>query len=317
MNDSNYIPPPLPAREPAGHKGTFGTVGVVGGCAHGPEGEKPGSMMVGAPALAALAALRSGAGLAHIGAPAPILAAVLNAALSATGTPLPTDDAGRVVPHLAAPALDKITSTANCLVIGPGMGIDAGGEALVVRALAQSDCPVVLDADGLNHLCRVTEAHLDLTAPTIMTPHPGEFRRLADAFGISVEVGAPGVAAAALARRLGCIVVLKGAVTAVSDGHDTWMQDRPNPALATGGSGDVLAGVIAAIAAQFHPRGPQLPGVTVPGSLSLIACACLGVRIHAAAADAWCEAKDSRSGMLAVDLTELLPEAMGRLRTIG
>ncbi|MCA9310223.1 MAG: NAD(P)H-hydrate dehydratase [Phycisphaerales bacterium] len=312
MSDASYELPPLPERDPEGHKGTFGTVAVFGGCAHAGGEAGPGRMMIGAPALAAIAALRAGAGLAHIAAPAPVLATILGVATSATGTPLPVDGEGRVVPHLAAAAFDRVASGADCLAVGPGLGSDEGGRALTVRALAQGETPVVLDADGLNHLAGLPDAHLDIVAPTVLTPHPGEFRRLAEATGVGVRASEDAVGAAGdLARRLGCVVVLKGAKTVVSDGHACWVHAGMNPALATGGSGDVLTGVIAGLVAQFHARGIRIPGREQ--GLPLLACSCWGVRLHAAAGALWAEAHAGRAGLLAQELADLVPAARDRL----
>ena len=122
--------PPVPARDPAGHKGTFGTVCVVGGHAAEP------SVMLGSVVLASLGALRVGAALCIAAAPEPILPAILSACPSATGLPLPVDADGRIVPHLAAQALDAHAGRAGVLAIGPGMGTGFAEAQVTVRILS-------------------------------------------------------------------------------------------------------------------------------------------------------------------------------------
>ena len=256
MSDSHEPLPPLPARDPRGHKGTFGAVAVVGGCALRPTDDEPAaSQMVGGPAFAALAALRSGAGLARLVVPEPLMAAGLAIAPSATGVALGVDQRGAVVAHLAAAALDEVLLDAQCVAIGPGLGHGEGPRAIAMRAIAQIEAPIVLDADALNALVEIPEFHRDFRAAAVLTPHVGEFRRLAGALGATIDpVAKPQAAAEDLARRLGAVVVLKSAATIVTDGHRTWTHDSPNSALATAGSGDVLAGLIAGLIAQLHRR---------------------------------------------------------------
>ncbi|MEQ8850796.1 MAG: NAD(P)H-hydrate dehydratase [Phycisphaerales bacterium] len=303
--------PSLPPRPDGGHKGVFGTVAVIGGAATHTTEDAAGVRMPGAPALTALAALRAGAGLARIVAPEPILNACLLIAPGATGVPLAVDDVGAPIPHLAAAAFDEVCDAADCLAVGPGLGRSAGAQTLVLRALA-SETPVILDADGLNNLAAIPDAARDIHAPAILTPHPGEYRRLADAFGVDVPPDDHD-AAGALARRLGAIVVLKSSRTVVSDGLDDWTFDNPNPALGTAGSGDVLTGVIAALVARLFPRGPRIPGFDPPGAFSLYNCARLGVRLHAEAGRLWAADHPARGGMLATDLVDRLPDAADNL----
>lgn len=316
----------LPARDPKGHKGTFGTVVVVGGCAHTAAddefSEADGVRMVGGPALCALAALRAGAGLARLLMPEPVLNAGLIIAPSATGVALGVDGDGRVIAHRAAKALDDALTGAHAMVIGPGLGTGAGEESLSLRAVSQEEAPVVVDADALNNLARVPEFWRDFRAQAVLTPHPGEFARLAASIGIGVDGKSdPDGAAAALAQRLGCVVVLKGARTAVSDGQRAWALADPNPALATGGSGDVLAGIIGGLLAQYYKR-PIVAGersVTSErmGGLGLFDAACAGVEAHARAARLWTNRHRTTGGMLATDLLDELPSVIERMRGRG
>lgn len=298
--------PLLPPRPATGHKGTFGTVLIVGGCALNDH------RMIGAPALAALGALRAGAGLAKLAMPAPVLDAGLAACPSATGRGFPVDAAGQLIPHTAAEVFDEMASEASSLVIGPGLGPGDGPAALALRAAQHEDAPVVIDADALNALAGVPQLSRDFRAAAILTPHPGEFRRLAQALGIThdpVHEQSRPLAAAALAQRMGCVVVLKGAGTVVSDGLKTWVCRRGHSCLATAGTGDVLSGVLGGLLAAFAQR----PSAGRLG-LSLYDIARLGVTAHAAAGEAWALRSGAQAGMLAAELADLIPGALETMR---
>lgn len=308
--------PRLPARPRDGHKGTFGTVGVVGGCCA--DGQP---RMLGAPALAARAALRAGAGLAKVAGPDPALTEIIALCPSATGVAITTGSDGSITPHEAAAVLDALADDASCLVVGPGLGRGAGVDALAVRAAGQEACPVVLDADALNALAAMPDYARDIRGRAILTPHPGEFRRLADPLKITgdpADDGARPGLADRLAQALGCVVVLKGARTVVSDGHRAWVCERGHPCLATGGSGDVLAGVIGGLAAQFVPPPPIAPGIAAPADparpLDLFSAACLGVLAHAAAGERWAAAHDASAGLLAQELADEVPAVIESVR---
>ncbi|MBM4109586.1 MAG: NAD(P)H-hydrate dehydratase [Phycisphaerae bacterium] len=292
----------LPPRDPRGHKGTFGTVAIVGGTCAG------GRVMLGAPALAALAALRAGAGLARLVMPAPILPAGVALCPSATGIALPVEGEGLSL--LDAPAvLDRALADATACVIGPGLGIGVVEQQLAFRALAQPDVPVVADADALSAIALQREFWRDLRAPAVLTPHPGEFRTLARATSIMespVDPATRPAAAQRLAQRLGCVVVLKGAGTIVSDGQRTWTCRQEAPALATGGTGDVLAGVIAGLIAQCdRPGTPR----------DLFSLACIAVEAHASAARSWVTETAAAAGLVPQDLCDRLPAALERFRS--
>lgn len=313
--------PRLPLRDPRGHKGTFGAVAVVGGCALRPTDDEPApSQMVGGPCLTALAALRSGAGLARLVVPEPLMGAGLAIAPSATGVALAVDGRGAIVPHLAAAAFDEVLGEVQCVAIGPGLGVGDGPRAIAIRAISQFEAPIVLDADALNALSETSEFHRDFRAAAVLTPHVGEFRRLAGALGSILDPLTEAQAAAEdLARRLGAVVVLKSASTVVSDGHRTWTLDSPNSALATAGSGDVLTGLIAGLIAQFHRRPLGAGSATISserqGGLSLYDCACLGVRAHALAGSAWVARSRASGGLLAADLLTEIPGALESMRS--
>lgn len=291
----------LPARDPRGHKGTFGTVAVVGGTC------TQGRMMIGAPALAATAALRAGAGLARLVMPGPILTAGITLCPSSTGVALPVEGDGLSASEAPA-ALDAALEGVSAAVIGPGMGTGAIEQQLAVRVLAQAEVPIVADADALTGIARHREFWRDLRAPAVLTPHPGEFRALAKPLAIAdspAEEASRPTAAERLAQRLGCVVVLKGAGTIVSDGQRTWRCGHELAALATAGTGDVLAGVIAGLIAQH--RDPT-------GTPDLWTLACVAVEAHARAAMAWVNAHAASGGLLARDLCDRLPGVLEEFR---
>lgn len=302
----SHAPPRLPSRDPGGHKGTFGTVAVVGGAC------TEEARMIGAPALAAIGALRAGAGLARLYMPEPVLTAGMAACPSATGAPIPVDEDGGYLAGDAPRVFDAALDSCDALVIGPGMGSGKTEQDLALRAVAQERVPVVVDADAINNLAAVPDLHRDFRARAVLTPHPGEFARLAGALRIPFQPGrpesrAPGAQAAA--QRLGCIVVLKGAATVVSDGQQTWVCERGHCCLATAGTGDVLAGVIAGVIAQ---HGVARAGA--PGPLPLLDCTKAAVLAHALAAETWAAAHRASGGMLAAELAAIIPECLETLR---
>lgn len=304
MIEQDTTPPPaLPARDPEGHKGTFGSCAVVGGSSSGD------ALMLGAPALAALGALRSGVGICRVCAPPEVLPHALTIASGATGVPLSAEPAS---------VIDGLTATCGSIVVGPGLGVSDTTRACVVRALVQESCAVVLDADGLNALATMPEAHRDVRAPAVLTPHPGEFERLAQSVGMDgASLDAEG--AADLARRLGVVVVLKSSTTVVTDGHRAWSHHAPNAVLGTGGTGDVLAGLVGGLIAQHH-AAPMLMGertITSErlGGLSVYDLARWGVALHALAAALWREAHDGADGgMTPVELSGFLVPALRAAR---
>lgn len=319
MPDDHATPlPSLPRRDSKGHKGTFGTVAVFGGSCSG------NSAMIGAPALAALGALRAGVGLARLVMPGPILEAGILITPGATGVALATDSERSIVAHEAARTFDEVVSQCEAMVVGPGLGSGDGVRALALRAIQQEQVPLILDADGLNALADIPEFTLDFRARAVLTPHPGEFRRLAVPLAIQtdpVDARSRPAAAQQLAQRLGCIVVLKGTGTIVSDGHQTWTCPRGHACLATGGTGDVLSGVIAGLAAQFardaFAEGMIARGIPTPSAkpeLSLFDLARLGVQAHAIAGELWAARHAAEAGLLATELAGLIPEALESLR---
>jgi ADP-dependent NAD(P)H-hydrate dehydratase len=314
--------PRLPARARDSHKGTFGTVIVVGGSADGGEG---GVMMLGAPALTGLAALRTGCGLCKLAMPGLLLPHALAVCPSATGIEIPTTETGAVEPHEVCGVIDRCADEATCLAIGPGLGTSRGSQAAVLRAVQQDHTPVVVDADGLNCLAVIPEFRQDFRAAAVLTPHPGEFKRLVEGLGMKGDLGlekSRESAAQQLAQRLGAIVVLKGAGTVVTDGQRVWTNTIDHPCLATGGTGDVLTGIIASLIAQFVPTPQQVlfktkvPAMPLPPGrpLDLFDAARLGVGLHGLCGVMWAEERGAEAGLIASELTELLPRAVQRVR---
>ncbi len=316
MTEPPEVLPALPTRDPSGHKGTFGTVAVLGGCA------LASNRMIGAPALVARGALRSGAGLVRLMTPEPILNDALTLEPSATGEGLRTDPDGALLAHDAAEAIDRAAPAVACLAIGPGLGRGDGPRGATFRALQQESCPVVIDADGLNAMSEMPDVGQDLRAQAVLTPHPGEFTRLTRGLGLSDALGLDTdreQAAGGLAQRLGCVVVLKGAGTVVADGVRSWTCPDGHAALATAGTGDVLTGVLSGLVAQFvhppHPLAGLVPAMagTPAGSLSLYDTARLAVCAHARAGARWASTH-AEAGLLARELADLIPTELSALR---
>ena len=312
--------PKLPRRASDSHKGTAGTVAVVGGCCSG------GTRMIGAPALSGLAALRAGAGLVRLVMPAPILSAGLVLCPSATGIEFPCGEDGVIAPHDAAEVMDRVIDGCTCLAIGPGLGTTGGAEAMVLRAIQQDHRPVVVDADAINVLAMIPSFMQDFHAAAVLTPHPGEFKRLLASMGLQGDLGLATSrerACEQLAQRLGRVVVLKGKGTVVSDGLRTWTCIAGHPCMATAGTGDVLTGVMAAVIAQYmmptdqqllKAKFPQLPS-NPSRPLDLFDAARVSVQAHAKAGEHWAKHAATESGMLATDLAGLIPAALEELRS--
>ena len=267
----------LPDRNPWGHKGNFGKLLLL--C--GSRG------YTGAAFFAAMGALRSGAGLVFLGVPESIYG--IEAVKLNEPVIFPLPDAGGRLGADAVPEILTRLPQMDAVLVGPGLGQSEGTLAVVRAVLEKAECPVVVDADGIN----VLSAHRDLLrgrkSPTILTPHDGEFARLGGVIGEDRMA-----AAAALAEELGCVVLLKGHETCITDGTDGYLNPTGNPGMAVGGSGDVLAGVITAL------LGAGLP--------PLEAAAC-GAWLHGAAGDR-CAAELGQYGMLPTDMLSALPRLM-------
>jgi len=239
------------ARRPAAaNKGNYGHVLVVGGTL-GPAGGK-----AGAPAMASLAALRSGAGLVTAAVPAPALALVAAIAPELMTWPLAATHAGSIAAENLAPELvAALTAGKTVLAIGPGLGQSPETVKFTTGLLSATRMPAVIDADGLNILAAkpVLLAKLAKGRTLVLTPHPGEMARLAGITTAEVQANRLEVARS-FAQRTGVTLVLKGARTLVAhpDGRVA-VNTTGNPGMAKGGSGDLLTGLVAGLLAQ-HPN---------------------------------------------------------------
>ena len=267
----------LPDRDPEAHKGSFGKILLL--C--GSRG------YTGAAYLSAMGALRSGAGLVYLGVPESIYA--IEAVKLNEPVVFPLPDEGGKMSKKAIPEILERLGKMDAVLMGCGMGMSPGTLAVLEAVLKNAKCPVVLDADGIN----LVSAHKDLlrgrTAPTVLTPHDGEYLRLAGSLGKDRMT-----AAGDLARELGCVVVLKGHRTWITDGASFCRNTTGNPGMAVGGSGDMLAGMIVSLLGQGM------------GPLEAAECA---VWLHGAAGDL-CQKELGQYGMLPSDMLEALPRLM-------
>jgi NAD(P)H-hydrate epimerase len=281
------LAPELARRRPDAHKGDFGHLLIVAG----------GPGKAGAAILAARAAVRSGAGLVTAAVPAPILQTVDGGSLESMSLPLEADGAG----VLARGAADQVLAAAEgkgAVAMGPGLGVAEGTVEAVRRLARELAVPLVLDADALNaHAGRLGDLR-DRDAAAVLTPHPGEMGRLLGLGSKEVQADRPGAARRA-AEESGAVVILKGHRTLVADPEGgIHVNPTGNPGMASGGSGDVLTGMVAAFLAQGYP--PAL-------------AARLGVYLHGLAGDVAIE-RIAPEALRAGDLIEALSESFERLR---
>ncbi len=279
--------PTLPKRPADSNKGMYGTVLVVAG----------GRGMAGAAALCGASCLRSGAGLVRIATSAEVQPTVASFEPSYMTYPLACDDDGLIRFEPARTAIERFLPRVDVLVIGPGLGLSDEIRRLVAWVVESVDLPTVLDADGLNALAGQMDLLRDLKRPLVVTPHPGEFARLTGMTIPQVQADREGQAAALASRSDSLVVVLKGNKTVVTDGQRIYVNTSGNPGMASGGVGDVLTGVIAAL------LGQKLPAFQA---------AQLGVYVHGLAGDI---ARDQNGevGMIAGDIVDSLPDAFYHL----
>lgn len=267
----------LPDRNPDSHKGNYGKILLL--C--GSRG------YTGAAALSAMGALRSGAGLVYLGVPESIYMIEAIKLTESIVFPLP-DEGGKLSRH-ALEQLSGLLDSMDCVLIGPGLGNSSGTAAVLTWIIQKAKCPVVVDADGINLLAEHKDILRGRTVPLVVTPHTGEFVRLT-----CKEITDRRHDAVSLAKALGIIVVLKGHKTVITDGDSGFINLTGNPGMAVGGSGDVLAGIIASLIGQ---------GLT---PLDAAACA---VWLHGAAGDL-CQKEIGQYGMLPSDMLNALPRLM-------
>lgn len=266
----------LPARKRDTHKGDYGKILLL--C--GSRG------FTGAAALAAMGALRTGAGLVYLAVPESIYAIEAVKLTEPVVLPLPDRD-GKLcadsIPEIAAllPKMDAV-------LFGSGSGLGEGTADVLKYLLKNCECPLILDADGITLAAKHKDILRDRTTTTILTPHDGEFARLSPPALLRVEQTMQ------LARELGVILLRKGHRTLITDGDTCWENRTGNPGMATGGSGDVLSGVILSLLGQ---------------GVSPLEAAAAGAWLHGAAGDRAAE-RLGEYGMLPGDLVEELPQLL-------
>ena len=275
--DQDSVTAILPDRDPWGHKGDYGKILLL--C--GSRG------YTGAAALSAMGALRTGAGLVFLGVPESIYAIEAMKLNEPVVFPLP-DEEGKLSEIAIAEIVDRL-SRMDAVLIGCGLGQSQGTMAVLRAVLETAECPVVVDADGINLLAQNISLLRERTAPTILTPHDGEFARLG---GILTEDRM--TSAREFAKQMGCVLLLKGHRTCISDGEVCYENSTGNPGMAVGGSGDVLAGMIVSLLGQ--------------GIAPLEAAAC-GAWLHGAAGDL-CASQLGQYGMLPTDMLNVLPRLL-------
>ena len=268
----------LPERNSYAHKGDFGKVLLLCGSVG----------YTGAAYLAAMGALRSGAGLVYLGVPESIYgieATKLNVAIV---FPLPEENG-----MLCAKALPKITELLpkmDAVLIGCGMGLSQGTLEVLSAILESAECPVVVDADGINLLSKHKSLLRGRKGSTVLTPHDGEFARLMGKMPSEDRTSA----AADAANEMGCVMLLKGHETRISDGTVCYRNRTGNPGMAVGGSGDLLAGIIVSLIGQ---------------GMSAITATAVAAWLHGAAGDR-CAQELGQYGMLPTDMLLALPRLM-------
>lgn len=263
----------LPQRDVNAHKGDFGRILLL--C--GSRG------FTGAASLAAMGALRSGAGLVYLGVPESIYAIEAVKLTEPVVFPLPDQD-GMLSAAAVGPILERLPRM-DAVLMGCGLGQSEGTLAVVKAVMENAKCPVVLDADGINLLSGHMDILRERTYTTILTPHMGEYSRIG---------GRGRDSAVEFAGEYGCIVLLKGHNTLITDGDRCYRNPTGNPGMAVGGSGDVLAGIIVSLLGQ--------------GIRPLEAAAC-GAWLHGAAGDI-CGEEIGQYGMLPTDMVQVLPRLM-------
>lgn len=275
--------PKLKPRAIDAHKGDFGKVCIIGGSVG----------MSGAAALAGRAALRAGAGLVRVAVPKSVLPIVASIEPCFTTIALPEDEHGRISSRAVSEILDAASQN-DALAFGPGVGISGELRSVLETLLGQEGLRLVIDADGLNNLAGMRDWPNECKAKLILTPHPGEMKRLWHGLFREHLPQDRQEQAVRLSQQTKSVVVLKGAGTVVTDGEKTYINITGNPGMATAGSGDVLTGVITALLGQ---------------GLGELDAAVLGVYIHGLAGDIAAE-KVGQISLIATDIAQALADAL-------
>jgi NAD(P)H-hydrate epimerase len=270
-------------RPPDFHKGDAGRVYVIGG--------SPG--MTGAPCLAGQAAMRMGAGLITVAVPLSLLPVAESKLMEVMSTGVPDDGSGYFRKECVPDLLEKI-SRADFVVLGPGLGMYPGAAEFLADIVPRIRVPFLIDADGLNALAGQVEILRQAAAPCIITPHPGEMSRLTRESIEAIEASRIG-SAQHFAEEENVTVILKGARTIIATSKgDVFINTTGNPYMASGGMGDALSGMVAALASQ---------------GLSPTDAACTGVFLHGLSADILVR-RHPMSTVSATDVIENIREAL-------
>lgn len=268
----------LPERNSYAHKGDFGKILLLCGSVG----------YTGAAYLAAMGALRSGAGLVYLGVPESIYTIEATKLNEAIVFPL-QEEGGRLCAN-ALPEIMELLPKMDAVLVGCGMGQCQGTLDVLAAVMENATCPVVVDADGINLLSKHKSLLRGRKGVTVLTPHDGEFARLMGK--LPEEDRTQSVIQAA--KELGCVLILKGHKTRVSDGTCCYCNPTGNPGMAVGGSGDLLAGIIVSLLGQ---------GLTATDA------AAVAVWLHGAAGDS-CAQELGQYGMLPSDMLLMLPRLM-------
>lgn len=272
----------LPERPKEGHKGTFGHLYVIAGSRG----------LTGAPKMVGEGAARAGAGLVTVGVAEPLADLVAAGLLEVMTMVLPATASETIAPEAAETALG-FAEGKDAVAIGPGLSQHEDTQAFIRAFVPKCVAPLVIDADGLNAIAGHPETMDNIGRPYMITPHPGEMARLCDCSPKDVQADREGIAQR-FAQENGCVVVLKGYQTVVADpGGEVCVNPTGNSGLGSGGTGDVLTGVLGGLVAQ---------------GMSPWDAARLGVYLHGLAGDLAAEVKTERA-LIARDVLDALPEA--------
>lgn len=268
----------LPKRQRDSHKGSYGKILLLCGSVG----------CTGAAYLAAMGALRTGAGLVYLGVPESIYAIEAVKLNEAVVFPLP-DENGKLS-EAALPMILERLPKMDAVLIGPGLGVSDGTWKVLEGVVKNAACPIIVDADGINLLAAHKNIVRGWKAPLVLTPHDGEFARI---FGRMPENRLAD--AVALAQEYRAVVLLKGWRTIITDGERIYRNTTGNPGMAVGGSGDLLAGILVSLIGQGLP---------------LLEAAAAGAWLHGAAGDRCAEVL-GEYGMLPTDMLSFLPQLLG------
>ncbi len=285
--------PTIDPRPDDAHKGSVGRVAIVAGSRG----------MSGAACLAGLGALRGGAGLVRVLVPTSAQRIVASSDPCLMTVPLPESDAGLLSPDGLPAALEDTITWADVLALGPGLGQSPRTAEAVQWVLSAFNGPMVIDADGLNNIASLGPGAWGARRgrATVLTPHPGEAARLRKALGLSKLRSMDDETRLRIAHELASatqtVVLLKGHRTVVCTATQTYINETGNPGMATGGMGDVLTGLLAALVGQ---------------GLGPFEAACVAAHCHGAAGDL-CAKRIGPIGFLARDVAEALPAALAQV----